>query len=376
VAYYDCGRSTSARSLIRAARWCFAVQAAVHVCLLGSGCADQSGLERASRATVYGADDRREVMQADDTWVRVVARDSLVAITRRGATLDATQTLAKKHGLCADAPFAGQPVLAVCAGILVRPDLVLTAGHCADELSCAGMDVVRGFYYRGRPEDGLQTLETFRCREIAAIAVDPPSNPRQEDYAWVRLDRAANTTARVVLARSDEGELLGQEVTTVGFPGGIPAKWTRGRVFDAGSSERRFFVSSLDTFHGNSGSPVFNERDQLIGVLARGEPDLIRTEDACFAVARRTEDAPSAGEEATHIGAAVAGLCRTGGRTDDLCNIPAPDVGGGCRAAGAVDRQSATSWSAAALVSVLLIVLTASRLRKRSSATDLPPDHS
>ena len=37
--------------------------------------------------------------------------------------------------------------------------------------------------------------------------------------------------------------------------------------------ERRYFVANLDTFAGNSGSPVFNPSYEVVGVLSRGAAD-------------------------------------------------------------------------------------------------------
>ena len=43
-----------------------------------------------------------------------------------------------------------------------------------------------------------------------------------------------------------------------------------------------FFVCNLDTYGGNSGSPVFNSSThELEGILVRGETDFIVTENGC-----------------------------------------------------------------------------------------------
>ena len=49
------------------------------------------------------------------------------------------------------------------------------------------------------------------------------------------------------------------------------------------SVHRNFFVANLDTYAGNSGSPVFNTDTGLIeGILVRGEQDFVFTQAGCY----------------------------------------------------------------------------------------------
>ena len=74
-------------------------------------------------------------------------------------------------------------------------------------------------------------------------------------------------------------------VTVVGYPMGLPVKIAaNGQVR---SLESSFFVANLDTYGGNSGSPVFNTlalvNGHLVveGILVRGEDDFLAISSPC-----------------------------------------------------------------------------------------------
>ena len=60
----------------------------------------------------------------------------------------------------------------------------------------------------------------------------------------------------------------------MGHPSGLPLKYADGaRVFE---TENDYFSTNLDTFGGNSGSPVFNaDTLEVEGILVRGDTDYV-----------------------------------------------------------------------------------------------------
>jgi hypothetical protein len=70
-------------------------------------------------------------------------------------------------------------------------------------------------------------------------------------------------------------------VYVIGHPVGLPTKFADGANVRNNNNES-FFVCNLDTYGGNSGSPVFNSSThELEGILVRGETDFIVTENGC-----------------------------------------------------------------------------------------------
>jgi hypothetical protein len=73
----------------------------------------------------------------------------------------------------------------------------------------------------------------------------------------------------------------GQAVHVIGHPVGLPAKYApNATVRD--NAPAAFFVANLDTYGGNSGSPVFNsDTHEVEGILVRGERDFQTTPQGC-----------------------------------------------------------------------------------------------
>jgi V8-like Glu-specific endopeptidase len=68
-----------------------------------------------------------------------------------------------------------------------------------------------------------------------------------------------------------------QEVFVIGHPVGLPLKYA-GNAKITDNSPSTYFSANLDTFGGNSGSPVFSMVDGkhiVEGILVRGETDFV-----------------------------------------------------------------------------------------------------
>ncbi|MCG2724712.1 MAG: serine protease [Elusimicrobia bacterium] len=91
------------------------------------------------------------------------------------------------------------------------------------------------------------------------------------NYALLRLDRKVSGHTPLAINR-DQNLKVGTKLFVIGYPNGLPVKI-------AGNAEIRsvhndYFAANLDTFRGNSGSPVFNAETYLIeGILVDGVGD-------------------------------------------------------------------------------------------------------
>jgi hypothetical protein len=236
--------------------------------------------------TIYGTDDRVDWYEIGDT-VRPLARAS-VALINTSDTLPSqtsvdlkVKTLGETHELCPDEMYATQPAVAFCSGTLVGPDLVLTAGHCVNEVSknaaIAPLPEV-SFVFGYRMESATSSVtsvspdQVFAGKELIGGELD-----NNRDWALVRLARPVPATIAEPVAGWNKGPVaVGQRVFVIGYPSGIPLKYAPGaQVRD--QSNPNFFVANLDTFGGNSGSGVFDQAtSKLIGVLVRGDADFVR----------------------------------------------------------------------------------------------------
>lgn len=247
-----------------------------------AGCASPD-VRGAEAPVVYGTDDRQDVYAHPSSSLRTLAHQSIVALirdTRLEEQMDGsfeltpTLTLGEAYDLCSDQRFIDQPTSAYCSGTLVAPDIVVTAGHCIETLSeCLNTRFVFDYLYTA--EGVLAPLEAddvYRCTEILS---------RQDgvlDYAYLRLSRdvVGHTPATLAPGIGDtcRNVVDAQAVSALGFGSGVPLKIDSGGAVTAPSTRgTHFFLTSLDTFAGNSGSGVFDASGQLVGVLSSGLAD-------------------------------------------------------------------------------------------------------
>ena len=251
---------------------------------------------------IYGTDDRRDLYQVTEPGLLRVA-DSVAALvevsdlhrTRAGRYRLSTTRYREDYELCDSEPFVDQPLGCSCTGFLVAPDVIATAGHCVR--STRGLRKIRfvfGFRMlgkrRARTEFGANDI--YEGAELLAREEEETG----ADWALVRLTRPVR--GRTPLRVRSSGKIAdGRRVFVVGHPNGLPAKLAGGaRVRN--NRRRTFFLANLDTYGGNSGSPVLDARTHVVeGILVRGEDDFVKNGE-CY-VSLVCADAGCQGEAVT-----------------------------------------------------------------------------
>jgi len=180
-----------------------------------------------------------------------------------------------EYRLCSDEPFFNQPCSAFCSGVLVASDLIATAGHCIDTPAMRTppvTDILFVFGYRMRdastPELTINNSDIYKGRKVIGRIY----TPNGLDWALVKLDRKVSGH-NPIRVRSSARIPDAEDVYVIGHPCGLPAKFADGATV-RNNSNADFFVANLDTYGGNSGSPVFNRTTHEVeGILVRGERD-------------------------------------------------------------------------------------------------------
>ncbi|OGS08309.1 MAG: hypothetical protein A2270_10790 [Elusimicrobia bacterium RIFOXYA12_FULL_51_18] len=269
--------------------------------------------------SIYGADNRIELFNASPETYKIA--DSVVSLwSSASVTIDpvaktavlSTVNFGERANLCPGEQFREQPIGAFCSGSLVGPDLIMTAGHCVtDAEKCKSTKIVFGFAIQkagGVPTTKMAQSEVYACKKIITRFLgreQGPLNPAGQtlgpDYALIQLDRKVVGHKPLPVNRTASLK-KGDKLMVIGHPVGLPLKIAAGAsVRDA--SKVGYFVADLDTFGGNSGSPVFNTATKLIeGILVRGDEDFLDSPAGCTTMATYAQTG-GRGEDVTKISA-------------------------------------------------------------------------
>ncbi len=265
---------------------------------------------RDAQKLVYGIDDRVDMHQVTDPDIlmRAEAVASLIDMVRLTDNGDGTSTLLTAlfkdtHLLCEGERFRDQPVAPHCTGFLVAPDIIATAGHCIQQNNLAQTRFIFGFRMVNDQDARTVISNENIFRGIAILDRELVSTGA--DYALVRLDRPA--TGRPVLAIRRTGKIDdAQSVFVMGHPSGLPLKYAPGATV-RDNADANYFIANLDTYGGNSGSPVFNADNGTVeGILVRGDTDFVRVgncyvSNVCPTTGCRGEDATRTSIFAEHV---------------------------------------------------------------------------
>ena len=234
---------------------------------------------RNQEKVIYGVDDRKDYFEfKDDAEVASLA-NSVAALFFNTDVVDngdgtstlETRALGQTLRLCPQERFFSQPFGAFCSGFLVGTDLIATAGHCANSQNVTTIAFVFGFRMEtdATPRTRIPNKDIYRGTTLLG-RVQQDAGP---DWGLVQLDRAVTDRGVLRVRRTGRiGDIA--SVSVIGHPSGLPVKYADGaNVRD--NSPTGFFVANLDTFGGNSGSPVFNAQGIVEGILVRGEADYV-----------------------------------------------------------------------------------------------------
>ncbi len=242
--------------------------------------------------SIYGQDNRREVYATTNNayklWAKSVA--SMIPdywlVPSADKSGDIEFDLLPEHlNLCQDQRFGEQIAISQCSAFLIGEDRILTAGHCVEAIteSCRWYYWVFDFDMKkdGSNPTRFSKDQVYRCKKILQGRADPISFV---DYAIILLDRKVEGRDPLPLRR--EGKIYGSDmVIAIGTPSGLPKKIAEEGTILQNSSEL-FFTTTLDTFTGNSGSPVINGRTGVVeGMLISGRNDYnYNYQKRCFEV--------------------------------------------------------------------------------------------
>lgn len=234
---------------------------------------------------VYGEDNRLDLYELTDLQWKARATSTVALIRDKLIEKESAGSNYKIHArvygdsklLCKDEPFYEQSYASFCSGSLIAPDIVMTAGHCVKSFkACESVKFVFNYSYLTKNADPtvVAANNLYSCKELIY------SQAANADFALVRLDR--KVVGRKPLALNTSSVIkVGDKLVLIGNPSGIPTKVAAGATV-LKTTHKDYFVTDTDSYAGNSGSAVFNEKTGLIeGILVRGHTDF-KNVNGCF----------------------------------------------------------------------------------------------
>lgn len=235
---------------------------------------------------VYGEDNRQDLFRVTNSLHKTLSQSTagLVPINQMRKTTSNvyeiinTKTLGQSQNLCSGEAYESQPTAPICSGFLVGPDLLVTAGHCYKAFStpdqvCKNFAWVFDYNMKSQshdPNKNISLNNVYLCKTIIEAQLSGTM-----DFAIIRLDR--KVVGRAPLKIRESGKVSNStELVVIGHPTGLPTKVSpKGKITK--NTEVTKISTTLDTFHGNSGSAVFDAKSGLVeGILIQGKTDYYR----------------------------------------------------------------------------------------------------
>lgn len=243
-------------------------------------------LALATKDVIYGDDNRLDTYEVKDAALLKLAAATAGMIPVSAFTegkkenfydLKTTKTHGQVENLCTSEKFESQIVAPMCSGFLVAPDVIVTAGHCfkmVGEIEKVCKNFAWVFDYKmtsakSDPTKNLSNENIYRCKEVISVALTETM-----DYTVIKLNR--KVTGRTPVAYRKTGKVDNSaSLVVIGHPSGLPQKISpNGKVTK--NTLPTTFATTLDTFHGNSGSAVFDAATGTVeGILIQGKTDYV-----------------------------------------------------------------------------------------------------
>jgi Trypsin-like peptidase domain len=235
---------------------------------------------------IYGADDRLEPFEFSNSNFYSLSESIAAQINKKNLQKisnsddyefsSKVKTLKKAFKLCADQRYINQPSASGCTGFLVSPTILITAGHCYE-----GKNMCKEAYWlfdyktdtKTNPMDQkISSKNIYECKKVWKQVFDEET---RIDFTIVELNRPVEGRRPLILNRNGHAD-VGTNLIMMGHPLGIPLKISpTARVLDISSNA---LITNLDSFRGNSGSPVFNGfTGEVEGILVRGKMDMLNS---------------------------------------------------------------------------------------------------
>jgi V8-like Glu-specific endopeptidase len=226
-------------------------------------------------SVIYGRDNRRDFYQVRSKKAQLNFNGVCVLIenefiNERDSTIELFYFPQKyAYELCTNEPYENQHYASFCTGFAINDSTIISAGHCITGNSNDSYRLL--FDYHMGNQDSLSEIKqsaVFTVKYIMDFNVE-----NLVDYSIIIVNEKI-PKFRHLKMRTRGDVKINQRVYSIGSPSGMPLKRATGAKIRENYDNS--FVANLDTYGGNSGSPIFNSSGRVEGILIKGEEDYVQ----------------------------------------------------------------------------------------------------
>lgn len=221
----------------------------------------------------------RRQRAAAATGVLVLVDPEVHTIFRQDGQLSFPQLMtygaeAASRGRFCDAKTGAELLLGRCTGVLAQDDqgnrLWVTAKHCLEDFQ-GDMQAYLVFDFDDLDSGYDSAGSTFTSDLWIEISPAQLRLHPLADIAYVTVPAAVQGLPEPVELANDAVLAINDPVYSVGHPQGRPKKGIAGLEVRIASFSDTLFTAWIDNFKVSSGSPVFDLRSRLLGILVQQE---------------------------------------------------------------------------------------------------------
>lgn len=235
-------------------------------------------LNLVANASIFNDDDRQNAYEIDAEYLKT--SEASIALIPKYKLIKVgdyyqvkTKSLIEQFNFCADAKFAQEPQTANCSASLITNQHILTAAHCIDKQweGYRMQDFYAVFNFKKTDKNQqhylIKASDVFTLEQEIHYDFDTTMSKTALDLAIYKLSAVTNyRPAKLNFKKIRKSD----KVFVLGYPLGVPLKLSNDSEIISVGENKNSFRHQLDTFSVNSGSPIFNEDHEIIGVHVRG----------------------------------------------------------------------------------------------------------